>query len=237
MKIIAHRGGAGLGLENTLSCIEAGLKCNTVSMVEVDVHLTKDGEVIVMHDPDVDRMTDGSGRLEDMSLEELKALHVVKNNSPKSDSELSAERIPTLREVLNLIGDRAEVLLEIKRPDNRDDGLEKACLEIIKECRMYHRVIVQSFNDIVLERFHSMDPGVRLEKLLFIRPFNLKKIARQKHVASYNIFHHGGVTRRFVDKMHAIGKEVKVWTLQSPKQRYPRNIDGIITDRPDLFSI
>lgn len=227
MKIIAHRGGAGLGLENTLSCIEAGLGCSSVSMIEVDVHLTKDGEVVVMHDPTVDRMTNYSGKIENMTLEQLKALRVVGN--------CHSERIPTLREVLNLIGDRAEVLLEIKRPDNRDDGLEKACLDIIKECGAYGRVTVQSFNDIVLDRFHSMDPSIRLEKLLFVRPFNLKKIAQQKHIASYNIFHLGLVTRRFVDKMHSIGKEVKVWTLQSPQQHHAPNLDGIITDRPDLF--
>lgn len=227
MKIIAHRGGAGLGLENTLSCIEAGLRCSSVSMIEVDVHLTKDGEVVVMHDPTVDRMTNYSGKIENMTLEQLKALRVVGN--------CHSERIPTLREVLNLIGDRAEVLLEIKRPDNRDDGLEKACLDIIKECGAYGRVTVQSFNDIVLDRFHSMDPSIRLEKLLFVRPFNLKKIAQQKHIASYNIFNLGLVTRRFVEKMHAIGKEVKIWTLQSPQQRHASNLDGIITDRPDLF--
>lgn len=227
MKIIAHRGGAGLGLENTLSCIKAGLGCSSVSMIEVDVHLTKDGEVVVMHDPTVDRMTNYSGKIENMTLEQLKALRVVGN--------CHSERIPTLREVLNLIGDRAEVLLEIKRPDNRDDGLEKACLDIIKECGAYGRVTVQSFNDIVLDRFHSMDPSIRLEKLLFVRPFNLKKIAQQKHIASYNIFHLGLVTRRFVEKMHSIGKEVKVWTLQSPQQRHASNLDGIITDRPDLF--
>ena len=211
--------------ENTLTCIETGLSCSNVSMVEVDVHLTKDGEVIVMHDPTVNRMTDGTGRVENMTLSELKALHVVDENN----------RIPTLREVLNLIGDRAEVLLEIKRPDNRDDGLEKACLDIIKECGAYGRVTVQSFNEIVLNRFHSMDPEIRLEKLQILRPFNLKKVAQQNHIASYNIFRLGFVSRRFVDKMHSIGKEVKVWTLQSPKQHYAANIDGIITDRPDLF--
>ena len=94
---------------------------------------------------------------------------------------------------------------------------------------------VQSFNDIVLDRFHRLDPGIRLEKLQIVRPFNRKKVAQQNHIASYNIFRLGFVSRRFVDKMHSIGKEVKVWTLQSPKQQHAPNLDGIITDRPDLF--
>ena len=229
MKIVAHRGGAGLGSENTLSCIEKGLRCSSTAMVEIDVHLSKDGQVVVMHDPTVDRMTDGSGRIEDMTLDELKGLYIIGANGG------SGERIPTLREVLDLIGDRAEVLLEIKRCDNRDDGLEKACLDIIRDCGASERVTVQSFNDIVLERFHQMDPSIRLEKLLYARPLNLKKIAGKTYISSYNIFHLGFVSRRFVDKMHSIGKEVKVWTLQSPKQQHAPNLDGIITDRPDLF--
>jgi glycerophosphoryl diester phosphodiesterase len=231
MKIIAHRGGAGLGPENTLSCIEKGLGCKHTSMIEIDVHLTKDGQVVVMHDPDVDRMTDGTGKIENMTLAELKTLHIVDKNGIATE-----DRIPTLAEVLDAIGDRAEVLLEIKRPDDRDDGLEKACLDIIKAAGAYGRVTVQSFNDIVLDRFHNMDPEIRLEKLLFVRPFNLQKVAQQKHIRSYNIYRRSLVTPRFVSRMHALGKEVKVWTLQSPEQYHAHNLDGIITDRPDLIS-
>ena len=234
MKIIAHRGGAGLGPENTLSCIEKGLGCKHTSMIEIDVHLTKDGQVVVMHDPDVDRMTNGSGKIEDMTLAELKALRIAEAGAAGS-KVADAERIPTLEEVLQLIGNRAEVLLEIKIPDDRDDGLEKACLDIIKAAGAYGRVTVQSFNDIVLDRFHKLDPAIRLEKLLFVRPFNLRKIAQQKHIRSYNIYRRGLVTPRFVSRMHALGKEVKVWTLQSPEQYHARNLDGVITDRPDLF--
>ena len=230
MRIIAHRGGAGLGCENTLACIEKGLACSRADMVEIDVHLTRDGEVVVCHDPDVDRTTDGKGMIEDLTLQEIKSLHIK-----DSDGKTTSYRIPTLREVLTRIGSRAEVLLEIKRSDNRDDGLEKACLDIIRECGAYGRVTVQSFNDIVLERFHAMDPSIRLEKLLFVRPFCWKEVEEKPYIASYNIFRLGLVTRRFVDKMHARGKEIKVWTLQTPEQFHADNLDGIITDRPDLF--
>lgn len=230
MRIIAHRGGAGLGCENTLACIEKGLACSRADMVEIDVHLTRDGEVVVCHDPDVDRTTDGKGMIEDLTLQEIKSLHIK-----DSDGKTTSYRIPTLREVLTRIGSRAEVLLEIKRSDNRNDGLEKACLDIIRECGAYGRVTVQSFNDIVLERFHAMDPSIRLEKLLFIRPFCWKEVEEKPYIASYNIFRLGLVTRRFVEKMHARGKEIKVWTLQTPEQFHADNLDGIITDRPDLF--
>ena len=228
MKVIAHRGGAGLGNENTLSCIAEGLKYNP-SMVEVDVHLTRDCEVVVCHDSYIDRTTDSKGFIREMTLQEIKAAHIV-----DADGNSTDERIPTLREVIELIGSRAAILLEIKRNDDTDDGLEKFCLDIIYEYGLRETIVVQSFNDIVLERFHAMDSGIRLEKLLFVRPFNMAVVRSCDWITSYNIYHRGLVTRRFVDKMHSLGKEVKVWTIKKPSQIPCRNLDGIITDRPDL---
>ena len=229
MKIIAHRGGAGLGNENTLSCISKGLSYKP-DMVEIDVHLTKDHEVVVCHDPYIDRVTDSKGVISEMTLQEIKAAHIVDASGNSTN-----ERIPTLREVIEHIGGRAGILLEIKRKDNRNDGLERLCLDIIYDYGLEKSIIVQSFNDIVLERFHAMDPSIRLEKLLYIRPLNMSSIASRPWIASYNIFFRGLVTRRFVDKMHRMGKEVKVWTIKKPSQIPCGNLDGIITDRPDML--
>lgn len=228
MKVIAHRGGAGLGNENTLSCIAEGLRFSP-SMVEIDVHLTRDCEVVVCHDPFIDRTTDSKGLISEMTLQEVKAAHIV-----DADGNATDERIPTLREVIELIGDRAGILLEIKREDQTDDGLEKFCLDIIYEYGLQETIVVQSFNDIVLERFHSLDSTIRLEKLQFVRPFNMAVVRDCEWIASYNIYYRGLVTRRFVDKMHSLGKEVKVWTIKKPSQIPCWNLDGIITDRPDL---
>ena len=228
MKIIAHRGGAGLGNENTLSCISKGLSYGP-DMIEIDVHLTSDCEVVVCHDPYIDRTTDGKGIISEMTLEEVKAAHIVDASGNSTD-----EKIPTLREVIEHIGGRAGILLEIKRKDNRDDGLERLCLDIIYEYGLEKSMTIQSFNDMVLERFHAMDPSIRLEKLLYIRPLNMSKVASRPWIASYNIFFLGLVTRRFVEKMHTMGREVKVWTIKKPSQIPCGNLDGIITDRPDL---
>lgn len=229
MKIIAHRGGAGLGNENTLSCISKGLSYKP-DMVEIDVHLTKDREVVVCHDPYIDRVTDSKGAISEMTLQEIKAAHIVDASGNSTN-----ERIPTLREVIEHIGGRAGILLEIKRKDNRNDGLERLCLDIIYDYGLEKSIIVQSFNDIVLERFHAMDPSIRLEKLLYIRPLNMSAVASRPWIASYNIFFLGLVTRRFVEKMHTMGREVKVWTIKKPSQIPCGNLDGIITDRPDML--
>ena len=164
-----------------------------------------------------------------MTLEEVKAAHIVdaSGNSTK-------EKIPTLREVIENIGGRAAILLEIKREDDTDDGLERFCLDIIYEYGLQGSIVVQSFNDIVLERFHAMDPSIRLEKLLFVRPFNMTEVASKTWISGYNIYYRGLVTKRFVDRMHKMGKEVKVWTVKKPSQIPCGNLDGIITDRPDM---
>lgn len=228
MKIIAHRGGAGLGNENTLSCISKGLSYGP-DMIEIDVHLTSDCEVVVCHDPYIDRTTDSKGIISEMTLKEVKAAHIVDASGNSTN-----EKIPTLREVIEHIGGRAAILLEIKREDDTDDGLERFCLDIIYEYGLQGSIVVQSFNDIVLERFHTMDPSIRLEKLLFVRPFNMTEVASKTWISGYNIYYRGLVTKRFVDRMHKMGKEVKVWTIKKPSQIPCGNLDGIITDRPDL---
>lgn len=228
MKIIAHRGGAGLGNENTLSCISKGLSYGP-DMIEIDVHLTSDCEVVVCHDPYIDRTTDSKGIISEMTLKEVKAAHIVDASGNSTN-----EKIPTLREVIEHIGGRAAILLEIKREDDTDDGLERFCLDIIYEYGLQGSIVVQSFNDIVLERFHTMDPSIRLEKLLFVRPFNMTEVASKTWISGYNIYYRGLVTKRFVDRMHKMGKEVKVWTIKKPSQIPCGNMDGIITDRPDL---
>lgn len=229
MKIIAHRGGAGLGNENTLSCISKGLSYEP-DMVEIDVHLTKDCEVVVCHDPYIDRVTDSKGVISEMTLQQVKAARIV-----DASGNSTSESIPTLREVIECIDGRACILLEIKREDKRDDGLERLCLDIIHEYGLESSIVVQSFSYLALERFHAMDPSIRLEKLMYVRPFNMSAVAARPWIASYNIFFLGLVTRRFVEKMHTIGREVKVWTIKKPSQIPCSNLDGIITDRPDLL--
>ena len=152
-----------------------------------------------------------------LTLQEVKAAHIV-----DAEGNATGEKIPTFREVIELIDGSAAILLEIKREDDRDDGLEKFCLDIIYEYGIEKTVVVQSFNDIVLERFHAMDPSIRLA------------VRSCGWISSYNIYFRGFITSRFVDKMHSLGKEVKVWTLKKPSQIPCKNLDGIITDRPDL---
>lgn len=235
--IIAHRGGALLGTENSLSCIEKGIATGA-NMVEVDLHLTADKQVVVCHDQKVNRTTNGKGRIEQMTLAEIQALRLLNH-----DGSVSNETIPTLEQVLELCKGRCALLLEIKK--KRDDqylGIEALADSIVKAHGMENEVIFQSFSDDVLFKLHAIDSTLRLEKLLILKCGNLlidngfTKFGWDKYdfVASFNIFR-GFASERFIRTMHEHGKEVKVWTVNDPKKA-PVQADGIISDRPDLFT-
>ena len=236
--IIAHRGGALLGTENSLSCIERGIQTGA-QMVEVDLHLTADKHIVVCHDQSVDRTTDGKGRIEEMTLEQIQKLHLLTN-----DGIVSNETIPTLEQVLDICQDRCRLLLEIKKKRaDQYEGIEQLADSIVKAHHMQDQVIFQSFNDDVLFKLHALDPSLRLEKLLVFRMGNILfdngftrfNYDKYDFVASFNIFR-WFASKCFIRDVHAHGKEVKVWTVNKPADNaLQRTVDGIITDRPDLF--
>lgn len=235
--IIAHRGGALLGTENSLSCIEKGIATGA-DMVEVDLHLTADRQIVVCHDQKVNRTTNGKGRIEDMTLAEIQQLRLLNH-----DGSVSNETIPTLEQVLELCQGKCALLLEIKKKrDDQYPGIEALADSIVKAHGMEKEVIFQSFNDDVLFKLHAIDPSLRLEKLLILRMGNVlidnsfAKFSWYKYdfVASFNIFRLFA-TGHFIRDMHAHGKEVKVWTVDDPAKA-PAEADGIISDRPDLFT-
>lgn len=234
--IIAHRGGALLGTENSLSCIEKGIATGA-NMVEVDLHLTADRHIVVCHDQRVNRTTNGKGSIEQMTLEQIQSLRLLNH-----DGTVSNETIPTLEQVLALCKGRCPLLLEIKKKrDDQYPGIEALADSIVKAHGMEKEVVFQSFNDDVLFKLHALDPSLRLEKLLIFRCGSVlidngfAKFSWEKYdfVASFNIFRLFA-SKRFIRTMHEHGKEVKVWTVNDPNKA-PQDADGIISDRPDAF--
>ena len=237
MQITAHRGGAAHGIENSLSAIERSLSIGSKS-IEIDVHATKDGQVIVCHDSSVDRTTNGKGRIKDLLLSEIKQLK-LKNK----DGKISDESIPTLDEVIKLINGKAELLIEIK-PGNGEADIENKVISIIKDNHAEKTTVIQSFNDKVLENVSLIDDTIPIEKLLFfkfpglplifdggISTFSLDKY---KKVKSFN-FYYPGLNKSLANKLHEKGKRIRIWTLDDKAKTPNYYLDGIITDDPDLF--
>lgn len=238
IEIVAHRGGAGIGLENTLSCIEKGIACGA-DMIEIDIHLTKDGHLLVCHDETVDRTTNGKGKIREMNLDEIRKLHVVDANK-----NMTEEHLPTLSEVMELVNGRTKLLVEIKRTKNIYQGIEQKLMDEIEKFHTSSWVVVQSFNDSVLANIHAINPQQRVEKLIICKfpglpfifdgTFTRFNFEKYSYIASFNIFHLSA-SRAFIKKIHKQGKEVKIWTLNEPQRAPDIHVEGIITDRPDLW--
>lgn len=188
------------------------------------------------HDPTINRTTNGKGKIEKMTLAEIQQYRLLDDAGQPSD-----ETLPTLGQVLALCKDRCNILLEIKKQKDQYVGIEALADSLVKQYEMQNQVVFQSFNDDVLFKLHALDPSLRLEKLLFYKAgslvfdgtFTSYSAEKYAFVASFNVMN-AFATKKFIRKMHKAGKEVKVWTVNKPK-RVPEGVDGIITNRPDLF--
>jgi glycerophosphoryl diester phosphodiesterase len=158
--VIAHRGHWKEAPENTLAAVLAALE-HPLEGVEIDVHCTADGVPIVMHDHEVDRTTDGRGRVADLTLAQVKALRVragegtSAGGGPASGGRFSNERVPTLEEVLAATRGRCLLCVEVKPP-----GIERAVLEVVRACRAEEWVWVWSFVNSVVRKFRELAPHI-----------------------------------------------------------------------------
>jgi len=224
--VVAQRGGANLGNENTLSCITAGL-ASGADMVEVDVHMSKDGELIVCHDPTIDRTTDGYGKIEDMTAEEIRSFHVIDSVT----GELTEETLPTLHEVMDLVYCEGAVMIEIKKKKDQYPGIEQKVVDLIRTFSAEKWAVVQCQNDSVLEEIHSIAPDIHLQKITLL-PFGYSKCDFVDAVNVYSTFAIKGILK----KIRASGKQVGIWPVDDPSKLAKfSDIDIVITDSPNLF--
>lgn len=157
-QVIAHRGFSGKAPENTLAAIDMALDLG-VDMVEVDVTLTSDGELVVLHDASLDRTTSGSGRVMNHSLEQIRSLDA----GSWFDVQFSGELVPTLDEVLTRVCGRALLNVEIKGEavtEGIAGGIAEKVAERIGEAEMIDQVIVSSFEPRALHQLRHLDPRI-----------------------------------------------------------------------------
>lgn len=236
----AHRGGARHpeidGLENTLTAFTHAYALG-YRYFETDVHASTDGVLFAFHDDELDRVTDGTGRLEDLSSETISTARVA-----------GMHPIPTLVELLNAFPD---VTFNI---DLKTDGSTELLAALIEDRNLADRVIVGSFSDRRLTAFRSLTRGrVRTsahprEVALFVlcpspllaRP--LRRVPCMALQVPVRTVHKGRsveiVTRRFVRNAHAADKQVHVWTIDDPAEMnrlIDLGVDGLMTDRTDIL--
>jgi glycerophosphoryl diester phosphodiesterase len=220
-KIIAHRGASAHAPENTIAAFQLALE-QGADGIELDVMLSKDGHLVVIHDDTVDRTTDGKGYVREMTLEELKSLDAGEGQS-----------IPTLDEVFEAFGGRFIINVELKNYTSVFDGLPIETAKLVKKHQLGESVIVSSFNPFNLPRFHARMPEVDLG--LLTQPNTAKKWVWRLFKYDALHPHFSDVAQVLVAALHSRNRKVNVWTVDEPSeiQRLAAlEVDSIITNDP-----
>lgn len=248
-KNLAHRGASAIAPENTIEAFRLGLGEGGALGLEMDAHLTRDGEVVVIHDDTVDRTTDGTGFVRDMTLEELRRLDAGHTFSPDGKSfpyRGKRLRVPTLREVYERFPEAA-VNVELKEDQS---GIQERVLGIIEEFGAEERTLVASFGYSIIRRFRKASGGrvstsasrVEISIFYFMSKVYLEKFAPVKYEALQVPTRHRGfevVTPRFIKAAHSRGVRVDVWTINDAaemRRLLDLGSDVIMTDEPELLS-
>jgi glycerophosphoryl diester phosphodiesterase len=158
--VFAHRGARRVAPENTLPAFDRALAMG-VAGIEFDVHLTTDGQLVVIHDFTVDKTTDGRGAVTAMCAAEVRRLDAGSHFS----ADFAGVQVPFLEEVLDLVGDRCQLNIEIKSMNPYANDASAAVATVIRDRNLYAQVLVSSFNPVTLIKLRHLDPKIALGML------------------------------------------------------------------------
>ena len=232
--VVGHRGAMGHRPENTFASFEHALELGA-DWIELDVHLTRDGALAVIHDEAVDRTTDGHGLVKDHTLAELKQLDAGSWFGPA----YAGQRIPTLEEVLAWARERGTVVdIEIKNAPIYYAGIEDAVVRALHSQEMTEQVIVISFDHRAVQQVKALDARIATGVLYAGRPVDGGiGLARQAN-ADAVLPHWAYVTSEDVRAAHAAGLSVAPWASSDPTilaRLIEAGVDGIGTNHPDVL--
>ncbi|MFC4401578.1 glycerophosphodiester phosphodiesterase [Gracilibacillus xinjiangensis] len=236
-KIYGHRGSKGNYPENTLVSFQAAIE-EGVDGLELDVHMTEDGEVVVIHDETLDRTTDGRGLIKDLTLAEIKQYSAGSKFShlTRYGKSWDNEKVPSLIEVLQLLaGTEIELNIELKTYVYTYPGIEEKLLSIINEFGENRKIIYSSFHLPSLIRLKELDNSANIAWLLhnpisnpsdYMQVFDLESLHLAKDLVLHDMF----------QPYQELSPSVRVWTVndeQELKRMLDLGVDAIITDYPE----
>ena len=243
--VFAHRGCGGLYPENTLGAFEYSAKIG-VDVLELDVHSTSDGTLVVMHDRTVDRTTDGRGKVNELTLAELKKLDAgfkFSNDGGKTfPFRGKGITIPTLQEIFDAL---PQMTFNVE-PKQAEPSITQPLCEMIRARNMAEKVIVGSFRQMAIDEFRQACPEVATsatpgEATEFLAKYKvglgesytppMQALQIPQSVGSINI-----VTKEFIETARKLNLQVHVWTINDPndmRRLIDLGVDGIMTDYPD----
>jgi len=220
LHIMGHRGASAYEPENTLRAIRRALDLG-VTAVEVDVQLTRDGELAVIHDSTVDRTTNGTGFVRDFTLAALKRLDAGRG-----------EAVPSLAEVVEEVAGRAYLAVELKHPE-----AAPAVLRFLQDRGIFAQAQVISFWHPVVKALKEAESRLHTGVLLVGCPADPVGLARAA-LADALVLHYAYVTPELVAAAHAAGLLVFIWNIDDVETLKPylaMHVDGIGSNRPDVL--
>lgn len=221
--VIGHRGAAGHAPENTLISFNKAVELGA-DMVELDVHLCATGEPVVIHDDTVDRTTNGSGRVQNLSLDDLKRLDAG-----------DGERVPTLMEVIDEMSGRAALNVELKGLGCVDQVHEVISDAVGEGLVSHDELLISSFHLGMLEWMRALSDDVRLGVLVGEAPGKVIEFARRVGAYSVNPYHKR-MSLEFVSMARGLGLKIYPWTVNEPgdiARAKAMGVDGLISDYPE----
>lgn len=229
--VLGHRGASGYAPENTLEAFKLAMDMGADGF-ELDVHLSKDGELVVIHDETVDRTTDGTGFVGEMTLAELKAL-----DASNHKEAYKGAKIPTLAEVYDLIRDTNHIVnVEIKTDNIFYPQLEEKVLALEKKMGMEGRIVYSSFNHYTVKKIRALAPDAQIGMLfgdVLVEPYDYCKSvgANLLHPSKANLNVPG-----FAEKAKEAGLGMNVWTVNEVEymEKCLACGAGIVTNYPDI---
>lgn len=220
IEVVGHRGAAGLEPENTLRSIRKAIDLG-VDSVEIDVRVTRDGYLVVIHDETVDRTTNGHGYVKDLTFNEIRRLDAGKG-----------EKIPTLEEVLNLTKGKVVLQIELKAREATEPTVH-----LIERNNAERDVIIISFMHDLLGRVHDLNSALRTGAIFFDVQGDICQRAIDVHSEAIHVYYRN-VNSELIENAHKRGLRVSVWSpdeIEDMREMINLGVDEICTNRPDIL--
>lgn len=231
-KNFAHRGFSGKYPENTLLAFQKAIEVQADG-IELDVQLTKDGEIVIIHDESIDRTTNGKGLVVDYTYDQLKEFDA----SYIYTGKFGFNKIPTLREYFNLIkGTNIITNIELKTGIFEYVGIEEKVFNLIKEFKLEDRVIISSFNHYSVLRMKALAPNIKCGFLTETWILNPGKYTKDNCIECYHP-HFAILTPDIVKSLKTFGIEINTWTVNKEdeiRDLISKKVDILIGNFPDL---
>ncbi len=234
IKNYAHRGFCSRYPENTMLAFEKAL-AEGVDGIENDVQLTKDGEIVILHDESIDRTTDGKGWVKDLTLAQVKEL----NANEKFGDAFPVQRIPTLREYLELVKNEPILTnIEMKTGVFQYLEMEQLLVDLLREYKVEDRILITSFNHFTIMRMKKLAPELKYGFLAYDWRLDAGEYTQKNGIPCYHPDYHN-LTPEVVEDLRSHGIEINPYTVDDPediRDMMAKGVHSVITNCPNVVN-